>query len=53
MSYLASEVIGMDFSEDILSLSGKYELNERSEAELYVDEQALYDLMIRVFYSEV
>ena len=53
MSYLASEVIGMDFSEDILSVPGERVLNERDEIELYVDEQALYDLMIRVFYSEV
>lgn len=53
ISYLATQAVGMDFTGDIRSLAGELILNEENMAELHVDQQALYELMLEVFYTPV
>lgn len=53
ISYLATKAAGMDFSGDLRSLSGELQLNDKSQAELYLDKQALFELMLEVFYTEI
>ena len=53
ISYLATQAVGMEFNGDIRSLSGELILNEKNMAELHVDQQALYELMLEVFYTPV
>lgn len=51
--YLASEFAGYELSKDnIYSLEGETVMGEKFE-EFYVDEDALYDLIISVFYEKV
>ncbi len=53
VSYLATQAMGYHFSnENIYSLAGETKQGERFE-EFYVDEDALYELILKVFYEEV
>lgn len=53
VSYLATQVLSYQFSGDnMLSLSGESE-NDGEFTQFYVDEVALYELIIDVFYEEV
>ena len=45
--------VAVEFNGDIRSLSGELILNEKNMAELHVDQQALYELMLEVFYTPV
>lgn len=51
MVYLASELISYDFGQ-IYSLKGTVNTNYKYER-LYLDEEALYDLIIQKFYEKV
>ena len=52
-TYLASECVGYRFeTEQIYSLPGETMMGERFE-EYYVDEEALQDLLIELFYNPV
>lgn len=51
--YLATCAASMDFSGDIRSLQGDLVLGEGSHMELILDETALYELMLDVFYQEI
>lgn len=53
ISYLATAAAGMDFSGDITTLKGDLALGAGNHAELTLDQEALYDLMLDVFYNEV
>lgn len=53
ISYLATQAIGMDFAGDIRNVSGEVILNEENMAEIHVNQQELYELMLDVFYMEV
>lgn len=53
ISYLATLAAGMDFSGDLRSVQGNLVLSEDNFAELHVDETALYELMLDVFYTEI
>lgn len=51
--YMATEAAGFNFSEtQIYSLQGKTILGNKFE-EFYPDQEALYDLVIRLFYEEI
>lgn len=50
--YLATETAGMQFSDDILKVTGTSKVGKGSHVELTPDEDALYDLMLQVFYEE-
>ena len=51
MTYLASTLLGYDFSMDnILSLTGEMAMGEKNE-EFYVDDEALRTLIIETFYE--
>lgn len=53
VSYLATQAAGYHFSmENIYSLAGETVQGESYE-EFYVDEEALYELILKVFYEEV
>lgn len=53
VSYLATQAAGYHFSmENIYSLAGETKQGERFE-EFYVDDEALYELILKVFYEEV
>jgi LCP family protein required for cell wall assembly len=53
VAYLAPEVSGYQFSESsFYMIEGETKMGEEFE-EFYPDEQALYDLIIKVFYREV
>ncbi len=52
ISYLATEVAQMGFSGDILGVEGESVLGAGDHMELTVDEAALYDLILNVFYEE-
>lgn len=50
--YLAGEALSYQFSkEDICSLAGKVTMGEQFE-EFYVDDTALYELILEIFYEE-
>lgn len=53
ISYLATEAAGMQFSGEILSLPGEAVVGAGNHLELRLDEQALYELILDVFYVEV
>ena len=53
ISYLATKAAGMNFAGDILNLEGELVLNELNQAEMYLNQESLYDLMFSVFYTEV
>ena len=52
ISYLATEAAQMHFSGDILRVSGTSVLGAGSHMELTVDQDALLELMLSVFYEE-
>lgn len=53
VSYLAAQAAGYSFGEEnIYSLTGETIMGEKFE-EFYVDEEALYELILRVFYEQV
>lgn len=52
ISYLATKAAGMEFEGDLRSLSGEL-VEVNNMAELHVDQESLYDLMLEVFYTEV
>ena len=53
ISYLATKAISMDFAEDIYTLTGEFSLDEQNRAVLTLDQDALYELMLSVFYTEL
>lgn len=54
VTYLADNMGGYRFDESgIYSLKGETTVGDQGYEEFHYDEQALYDLMIRVFYEEV
>lgn len=53
ISYLATEAISMDFTGDIRSLTGELSLDSQNRAVLTLDQNALYELMLDVFYTEL
>ena len=53
IGYLALKAANMDFSQDILTLSGEFTIDDEHHQELHLDRDALYDLMLDVFYEEV
>lgn len=53
ISYLAVQAAGYHFdSENMYSLEGEVVMGDRYE-EFYIDETALYELILKVFYEEV
>lgn len=52
IAYLASELSGYSFNGDIYTLEGRTEVRNEHEV-FYPDQQALKDLLIKVFYREV
>lgn len=54
VSYLAGQALGYHFSdENMFILEGETVVGRRDFEEFHVDERALYDLIINVFYEEV
>ena len=55
MSYLASEVLSCEFDADnLLTVKGTIEKGENTKyEEFYVDEAALYEMILEVFYEKV
>ncbi len=53
LSYLATKAAGMQFSGDLRSVGGESCLGSGNRVELTVDQEALYDLILEVFYREV
>lgn len=53
MAYLASKAAFLEFDSDIRSLPGTAILSEENHIELTLDQTALYELMLDVFYEEV
>ena len=53
LSYLATQAAGMSFSGDMLRVTGDAVLGQGNRVELTVDQQALYDLILDVFYEEI
>lgn len=52
ISYLATEAAQMHFSGDIIRVAGTSVLGAGDHMEMTVDQEALYDLMLSVFYEE-
>lgn len=53
VSYLAMQAVGYSFDrEDMHTLKGETVMGDRFE-EFYADEQALYELILKVFYEEI
>ena len=53
LTYLATQAAGMSFSGDMLRVTGQAALGDGNRVELTVDQEALYDLILDVFYDEV
>ena len=53
VTYLADNLGGYSFDDDIHSLKGETTVGDQGFEEFHYDEDALYDLMIQVFYEEV
>lgn len=53
ITYLAAKALSMDFSGDIISLTGELSLDEQNRAVLTLDQESLYSLMLDVFYTEL
>ena len=53
LSYLATQAAGMSFSGDMLRVTGDAVLGQGNRVELTVDQEALYDLILDVFYEEI
>lgn len=52
ISYLGTKAAGMNFSGDILNLSGDL-IEVNGMAELHVNQESLFALMLDVFYTEI
>ena len=52
ITYLASQVAGMEFSGQIRTVEGTSHITEDMYLEVIPDQQALYALMLDVFYTE-
>lgn len=53
LSYLATKAAGMQFSGDVLRLEGESRLGDGNRVELTVDQEALYDTILSVYYEEI
>lgn len=53
MVYLAAEAAGMSFDGNIHMVQGESVLGEGDHAEFYVDEDALFELILDIFYIQV
>lgn len=53
LTYLATQAAGMSFSGDMLRVTGQAALGDGNRVELTVDQEALYDLILDVFYDEI
>ena len=51
--YLARTAAGMNMNESVLKVQGESVLGEGNHAEFNVDETALYELILSVFYKPV
>ena len=51
--YLARTAAGMHMNESVLKVQGESVLGEGNHAEYYVDETALYEMILSVFYKPV
>ena len=51
--YLARTAAGMHMNESVLKVQGESVLGEGNHAEYYVDETALYEMILSVFYKLV
>ena len=51
--YLARTAAGMSMNESVLKVQGESVLGDGSHAEFHVDETALYELILSVFYKPV
>ena len=53
VSYLATQAVGYSFDRaDMHTLAGETVMGDRFE-EFYVDEKALYELILGIFYEDV
>lgn len=50
MVYLAKTAISLDFNDEILKVPGESVLGEGNHAEYNIDEDALFDMIIDIFY---
>lgn len=53
VAYLAGAAAGMEFTGEVRSLAGELTVGQNNFVEYELDQQALYDLMLEVFYTEV
>ncbi len=53
MTYLATQAGGMQFDGEIRNVAGQSVLGEYDHAEYIVDKDALYELVLDVFYEEI
>ena len=53
MTYLATQAGGMQFDGDIRNVEGESVLGDYDHAEYIVDKNALYELVLDVFYEEI
>ena len=53
LTYLATQAAGMSFSGDMLRVTGQAALGDGNRVELTVDQEALYELILDVFYDEI
>ena len=53
MTYLATQAGGMQFDGEIRNVAGESVLGEYDHAEYNVDKNALYELVLDVFYEEI
>lgn len=53
VAYLSTKAAGMDFSGDLRSLAGSFTLSKEGHAEYHLDKDALFKLMLEIFYTEL
>lgn len=53
MVYLASTAAGMELNNDVMKVQGESVLGSEDHAEFNVDETALYELILSVFYEPI
>lgn len=53
MVYLAQQASGMHFSDDIVNVPGTSVMGEQRHAEYQVDQDALLELILSIFYEPV
>ena len=52
IAYLAAEAASMSFDGEVRSLAGELILNPQNYAEFHLDQEALFQFMLDVFYCE-